>query len=187
MSTTARRPIAQMLPVAEGIAERLHPYCARIEIAGSLRRRKPEIGDIEIVAIPRDVTVNLLGELLTDEPTAVDGYLQRIAAHITLHKNGAKYKQFSFTGNHGSSYTVDLFLQPDPATWGVNYMIRTGSSQFSRKMVTARRMGGWCPDELRFKDGRIWRDGEPLDTPEEQDVFDALGIDWIEPEDRRVD
>ena len=33
--------------------EELRPHCIRCEIAGSLRRLKPEVKDIEICAIPK--------------------------------------------------------------------------------------------------------------------------------------
>src|SRR5690606_28750539 len=110
----------------------------RIEIAGSLRRKKEMLGDIEIVAIPI-LHTNLLGEPLNT--SEVDDLLATWP--ITLHKNGAKYKAFSFEWQPGWTFKVDLFLQPDPATWGYNFMVRTGSAEFSHKMVTPRRFGGY--------------------------------------------
>ncbi len=41
------------LEIAEKTKELLAPYCERIEIAGSIRRKKPEVKDIELVAIPK--------------------------------------------------------------------------------------------------------------------------------------
>src|ERR1700750_2314871 len=39
--------------IAQKLIERIKPYCVRAEIAGSIRRCKPEVKDIEIVAIPK--------------------------------------------------------------------------------------------------------------------------------------
>jgi len=39
--------------IAEQIRVLLRPACNRIEIAGSIRRRKPEVGDIELLCIPK--------------------------------------------------------------------------------------------------------------------------------------
>jgi len=39
--------------IAEELKELLAPACERIRIAGSIRRRKPDVGDIEILAIPK--------------------------------------------------------------------------------------------------------------------------------------
>ncbi len=39
--------------IAESIKRLLTGTCTRIEIAGSIRRRKQEVGDIEILCIPK--------------------------------------------------------------------------------------------------------------------------------------
>jgi DNA polymerase/3'-5' exonuclease PolX len=43
--------IAKATAIAERIKAELAPYTERIEIAGSVRRRKPEVKDIELVAV----------------------------------------------------------------------------------------------------------------------------------------
>ena len=52
MSTTTKSPRANILPVAEHLVAVLGRFCTRIELAGSLRRQTPMVGDIEIVAVP---------------------------------------------------------------------------------------------------------------------------------------
>lgn len=47
------------LEIAERIKELLAPYSERIEIAGSIRRKKPEVKDVELVAIPKPYDVGL--------------------------------------------------------------------------------------------------------------------------------
>jgi len=37
---------------ADQVAEQLRPFCKRLEIAGSVRRKAPEVRDLEIVCIP---------------------------------------------------------------------------------------------------------------------------------------
>ena len=63
-----KRPYSQVLPIAESLVEKLRPACERIEIAGSLRREKAMVGDIEIVAVPR-LERDLLGEPQTPDGT----------------------------------------------------------------------------------------------------------------------
>ena len=53
MSEGPRIPRARALMLAQGLIETLRPHCERIEIAGSLRRGKPDVGDIELVCIPK--------------------------------------------------------------------------------------------------------------------------------------
>lgn len=43
-----------MLPAAREALGRLEPHSERIELAGSLRRECAEVGDVEIVCIPRN-------------------------------------------------------------------------------------------------------------------------------------
>lgn len=39
--------------IADRLLAQIGPYCERIEIAGSVRRGKPDVHDIEIVAVPK--------------------------------------------------------------------------------------------------------------------------------------
>ncbi len=39
--------------IALRVCERIAPACERVEVAGSIRRGKPQVGDIELVVIPR--------------------------------------------------------------------------------------------------------------------------------------
>lgn len=43
---------SEALAVAEALRDYLAPACVRIEIAGSIRREKPEVKDIELVCEP---------------------------------------------------------------------------------------------------------------------------------------
>lgn len=45
-------PLAVARDVAALLVEQMAPDCKRIEVAGSIRRCRLEIGDIELVAIP---------------------------------------------------------------------------------------------------------------------------------------
>lgn len=179
MSEVEKRPWLQMYTIAEAVVAKLRPACHRIEIAGSLRRRKSMVGDIEIVAIPIRHT-DLFGEPV--DRSLVDDELGKWP--IQLHLNGQKLKKFSFEGTSGQTYTIDLFLQPDPATWGVNYLLRTGSPEFSKRMVTPKMHGGYKPDGFEIDKARVWRNGVALATPDEECIFDLWGMCYVDPEDR---
>jgi DNA polymerase/3'-5' exonuclease PolX len=178
MSERPKQPFVIMMKTARLLVTRLAPACERIEIAGSLRRKKALVSDIELVAIPKPV-VNLLGEP-TGDRTELDALLDTLPVHFT--KRGRKYQQFWFDGTQLPFY-VDLFL-PLPECWAVVYMIRTGSADFSRRMVTAQSQGGYMPDGYRVQDGRVWVDGRALDIADERALFGLWGMDYIEPEDR---
>ncbi len=171
MSAAAKLPRDGVLPRALHIAETLRPFCHRLELAGSLRRETPLVGDIEIVAIPHR-PVDLFGQPVKG-PTALETFL--VSKGVALSKNGDRYKQFAY-----GSLTVDLFL-PTVETWGSVLTIRTGSWEFSKWLVTSQAARGAAPNEIAFREGRLYAGGRLLATPEEEDVFAALGLSWIEP------
>ena len=178
-----KRQFTQVKPIATALLARLAPLCTRAELAGSLRRRAATVGVIEIVAIPKPF-VDLFGNRI--DATPVDEWINKqvLLDKITLMKNGARYKQFSFRTLRRVEYQVDLFLQPDPATWGVNFLLRTGSAEFSKLMVTKQQHGGALPNDCAMRHARIWRGGVALETPRERDVFALCGLPVIDPSQR---
>ena len=162
------------LSMANEVIRILRPVCERIETAGSLRRGKQDVGDIEIVCIPREQS-DLLGNAYrsAEQISSVlwsNGY--------ALAKDGERYKQIYLP--HGK---CDLFIT-SPECWGVIFMLRTGSADFSHKMVTPKQYGGYMPSYLKVKDGRIWHVDSVQETTEEQDVFALYGMTYLEPEKR---
>ena len=88
-----KHPLTEAQNIAEKLVDKLRPACERIEIAGSIRRQKAEIGDIEIVAIPKYLaTRNLFGDPV-NEISLIDQLLEE--SKIGLTKDGPKYKQFN--------------------------------------------------------------------------------------------
>lgn len=176
MSEGERIASGQAIYLAGPVMALLRPFCDRIEFAGSIRRKKPEVGDIEIVAIPK-AEHNLLGEAYRSDLRIKAAIYE---AKYNVIKNGEKFKQLDL-----GPCKVDLFLTT-PECWGVIFTIRTGCADFSHRLVTPRGMGGLLPGHLQVKDGRIQvrSSGDLLKTPEEVDVFNAINLKWIEPEER---
>lgn len=173
MSTGIKRPYSQVLPIAQRVMDGLAPSCSWIQLAGSLRRQKAMIGDVEIVAVCTD---GGLYEAL--DARLADGKIQ----HLPKKRWGQKLRSFLYL-----DIQFDLFIQPDPQTLGVNFMIRTGSAEFSHKMVTKRSLGGWMPDCYAVKEARVWQGETPLHTPNELDVFSLWGMEYVEPQQRTDD
>lgn len=46
-------PLSSAENIARGLLQFMEPYCDKIVIAGSIRRRKPQVNDVEIVAAPK--------------------------------------------------------------------------------------------------------------------------------------
>lgn len=187
------------LRIAEYYVDLFRPVCKRIEIKGSVLRRKSEPGDIEILAVP-DLTPPSARKIEFGKPvpkirkTRVDELVDElIAADVCYLKAGKdKYKKLWLIKEH---IQLDLFLVTPPAEWGVLSVIRTGPSDFSHWMVTRKSIGGALPDEYIVADGAVGKRERPLGfsndlragvipMPEEIDFFRLCGLDWIEPVER---
>ncbi len=184
MSTGTRLTLSQADALAAKIVAELAPACERIEIAGSVRRRKPTVGDLEILAIPRWGTRPSLDLFAPPEPVdLLDARVAELvhqgmlAPHPECPANGARYKRLWLPD---PGLQLDLFLVRPPAEWAVLWLIRTGPADFSRDVVTRL-----LPRGMHCTDGRIWRMNETVPCPDERAVLALAGLPWIEPEERK--
>lgn len=215
MSTiTALKPSIKLYH-AEVLATRylslITPYLMKWEICGSIRRRKPECGDIELVVVSKSklISNDLFGEKkpisLLEEFYKTPG---KEKGNIIL--GGERYKKIHlpFAGTEfeecypfGSVYQVDLFIT-NLADYGRQIAIRTGSSLYTK----ARIAGGWyqmgwrgTPDGLRRREQmveirkNVWemKPGiaedaiiKPPMFPDERSFYHFIGEPWVDPSKR---
>lgn len=189
--TTVPIPLRAAQRYADELVAMLRPYCHRVEVAGSIRRGKPRVKDIELVCEPivdvlaRDLWGNVVAERVTlyEFLEAV----RRVGGDFgpRLDRNGRpaigeRYQRLVYCG-----VALDLFIVRPPAQFGLIYAIRTGPSAFSQRLVTQRRFGGYLPDGWHVRDGALHdADGNVVETPDEEDVFRAIGLTWIPPHER---
>lgn len=179
--------LAQARTIAEQWLEILRPSCARIEIAGSIRRSKAYAHDIELIAVPKVMEeLDLFGypvgkhDLLEDAIKA----MQKDESLLIV-KGGPRFKKIAISEMIG----IDLFIVRPPAQWGVLYMIRTGPADFSKWMVTAQASGGALPSEYVVADGTVHLRSDlqsVIQVPEEADYFTLCEMEWIPPEKRKA-
>jgi len=192
MSTGLRYTLAEAQRIAGAIVGQLDPSCVRLEIAGSLRRGRPDVGDIELVAIPRFIEepsglfdtcqVSLLDRALAREER--DQVLERL-------EGGDRYVKLRHLR---SGLQVDLFVCLPPAQFGCILAIRTGPADYSQRLVTlARRQGNHVAGgalRLGMRDHSTPAEKvctcPVIPTPEERDFFAALGGRYLEPSERRA-
>ncbi|MFA7295838.1 MAG: hypothetical protein WC211_01465 [Dehalococcoidia bacterium] len=190
---------------AQGLRAGLLDACERIEIAGSIRRRKPLVKDIELVLIPRWGTEQVQGQidLFAGAPPErrVNLAQQAIEAMpgVEVIKPGT-HDLVPWHLNPEGRYwrlwlpeaqmRVDVFVCT-PETWGLNYMIRTGSGVgpsgrpddgFAPAMLVRWKQvsGGGQARGAQLYDGAV----QLRPTPEEADVFEACRVRWVPPEQR---
>lgn len=170
------------LLAAERLVEQLSPGCARIKIAGSIRRQKSTVKDIEIVAIPRFTATRDLFGVEIARRSELDVVLAEHDLEPRYREDGALQgigEKAKFYRESTMRIPLDLFVC-NPDTWGVIFLLRTGSADFNKRLVMHMRAIGYA-----MKDGRIYDPkGQICATPEERDVFKLLKVKWREPEDR---
>jgi DNA polymerase/3'-5' exonuclease PolX len=192
MGGDTRLPRERVLPVATRLYRALEPVCDRILIAGSLRRQKADVGDIEIVAVPiRRLFANMFDELEAEtEPTHLNATLKTLLDAGTLEwdtkvkRNGPSYKRFIVPELDDMPF--ELFLC-DEEEYGYQAMIRTGSAEFSKAMMTERGYGGLKPSNIDCKGGaKILQRGKwsPLPLYSEAELFAAWGLPVLPPRER---
>lgn len=160
------------------IVEQIRPYCKTIEIAGSLRRKKTVIGDIEIVCVPKYQVVPDPEDLFaTIQENHIVKWIHNPAnIETTPIKGGEKYQQFLYHG-----IQVDLFMTTADE-FGRMLALRTGPENYSKKMAAR-----WAQLGYKGVDGQLihQQTGETAGPfPDEQAFFDFLGMNWIKPEIR---
>lgn len=184
-TTTAPMSLRQARAVATEMIEALRPYCHRVEVAGSIRRGKAWVNDIEIVAIPKatiePAPKDLFGNALGKPKEVRDpGFVMVVdsLAEVIVKGNPQTGRYIQFVTTDGTK--VDLFTAT-PKTWGYIQLIRTGSADFSRAVALR-----WSQLGYKGVDGALTRIGKPIDTPEEADLFALLGMNVPRPHEREL-
>lgn len=157
--------------IAKEIKSELAPYCDRVEIAGSVRRKKPFVNDIEIVCIPQKHVgrhSNKFCMAVHELGTLMKGYKKGI--------HNAKYIRLWMPDK---SIHVDLFMVKTD-NWGLQFLIRTGSAEFSHSIMRLFNIRGYSS-----KNGYPQAPGKLLKFSEETEVFNFLNLSWIDPEKRQ--
>lgn len=150
--------------MAEALRDHLGKYCTRCEVAGSIRRRKADVKDIEIVACP--------------DPAKYADFLAVLRRYPILKGKptaGARYLKLHVEFAHGS-IAADVFITT-PERWGWILVLRTGSSDFNMKLLQRLKANG-----VELYDGALWQGKNPAwlrNTPEEADVFRLAGMDYV--------
>jgi DNA polymerase/3'-5' exonuclease PolX len=169
--------LSEALIIANKYKAHLAPFCDRIEIAGSIRRQKPEVKDIELVAIPiqQVARIDLFSGVQTQP---VPGFIQTVNMwHKIKGEATGKYTQRSLV----EGINLDLFIATR-LNWGLIFAIRTGSVDYSHHVLA----NGWTKLGYKSEGGILRRDGHLTIVKEEADLFNLLGIPYVEPQLRNL-
>lgn len=160
--STGRNLLGHILPVANEIKRELAglDYVFRVEVAGSIRRRKETVGDIDILVTtnkPNEVMDYFIGIDLVDD-VVVKGPTK---STVRLKENGID---------------VDLRAFEDEI-FGSALMYFTGSKETN---VELRRIA--IAKGLKLSEYGIFKGDKLLSGRTEEEIFKTLGMEYIEPE-----
>lgn len=174
---------AEALAIAMPYYNALKPFCDQIKIAGSLRRHKSEIHDIDIVCQPKM-------ELQTDpEKTTlfdtvmkwfpVSGFVDYINSlnRILGSPFGRQVKVLLPEG-----IKLDIFIT-NQLNFGLILLIRTGSENYAKNIMYQLDKRGMQSVEghLYYKNSDVI-----IPVPDEQTFFEVTGIPYLEPSKRNL-
>ena len=162
----------------------LNPYLDRFEIGGSIRRKRREVKDIEFVVMPKMETVEV--EDTTSLFPAKSMVTRRVLGFeatvrgfgpILLGKEVKKYVKVELP----EGIVLDIFTA-HPNNWGLIYMIRTGSANFSHAVLKRGNTLGYTSIDAMWHHG-----GKPVPMRTEEDVFAAMRMRMPDPTDRELE
>ena len=174
-----RFPLAEAEAVAKELVVLLAPACEREPvIAGSIRRRKPDVGDIDLVVIPkaaesafgidalyeglrRLITNGILIERLNKRDRVTWGLLNKAMVHIP------------------TGIPVDIY-STTPENWGMTMVVRTGPAWRNIRMMAWFKQLGMAG----HASAGVTKGGVEMPCPDEETVYRLLGWPYTQPEKR---
>lgn len=139
------------------------PEAAKIEIAGSFRRQKETIGDIDIL-------------ISSAKPERVMSKI--LALPLVAHVYGTGATKTSMRLKSGIN--VDVRIVP-ARSWGAALAYFTGSEPHNIALRKIAQKHGW-----KLSEYGLFKDGKMLAGATEQEVYDRLKVPFIEPELREM-
>lgn len=208
MSTATKRDRRSALADAEAFRKLFAGCFDEWVFGGSMRRNRPEVSDVEHVVRPR--WEDIPGADLFATPTRTNLLMRRadeLAADLTVQKHvygetgfrwGSLYRGFDFR-NH-----MHEVFSATEENFGSVLAIRTGSADFSRRLVTGllrsgRRnkdgnvwecrlcretAGGNCGKDCKACDGTMLIPTKIIPVPTEEEYFAMCGVPFVPPDQR---
>lgn len=167
------------------IVEWLEPFCTQIEIAGSIRRKRPECNDVDIVCIPK---LERVTDLMGSTGEVRNLVLGELVRYVRQSKGGAVWRNGTEPKEDASNLLVklpkcelDLWCATE-SSFATRLMCRTGSREHNIWLAERARSRGhhWNPYR------GITRAGELRVTHTEEDLYEALGLEFIPPRHREL-
>lgn len=181
---------ADALPIAKRFVAFLARHCTRCVIAGSLRRQRPLVSDIEILFVPKLTTVTDFGDMfgakieLSAAGIAVDALLKGGIIKKRPNKNSSCTwgSQNKLAIHVDSGIPVDFFATTEECFFNA-LVVRTGPAESNVRIASAAKRLGW--NWHAYGSGFSRPAGpqrtETLAVKSEREVFDHVQLPYLEP------
>lgn len=163
--------------IAERLKDLLEPACEKVAIAGSIRRQKPEVKDIELLAVPK----YFAGGDMLDAKIQTLIQLEVLGYHLNKLGRRIYGPQNKFMVHLPSGMAVDIF-STNEERWPVALVVRTGGKSSNIQIATAALRKGWRWHA--YGSGFTTPSGE-VACRSERDVFEFVGLPYLEPWERQ--
>ncbi|MEA2070466.1 MAG: DNA polymerase/3'-5' exonuclease PolX [Asgard group archaeon] len=158
---TGRKILGFILPLAEKMSEKIseQPYVQKVALAGSIRRRKETIGDLDFL-------------VQTTQPQEMMNYFIKMD----------NVEKVIATGESKSTVRLEQDLDADlrvipPESYGAALLYFTGSKEMN---IILRRIAR--DKDMKLNEYGLFKGEEQVAGKTEKEVFEKLGLDFIPPE-----
>lgn len=148
--------------IAQDVVDALELYCEKIEVAGSIRRKRPHVNDIDLVLIPED-------------RARLDYALMSLGGG-KMKMSGKKIARVDM-----ESIPLDVYYATGE-TWATLLLIRTGSKESNIRLAVKAKNRGWRL--AASGEGLFDESNERIAGDTEESIFEALGLRYPEPWER---
>lgn len=160
--------------IANKYLQKLMPYCERIEVAGSIRREKSDVKDIELICIPKLVQTN--EDMFQPTYGRMPEFVQIVNSWTRIKGDPAEGKYCARQLPEGIQ--LDLFIC-SAENWGYQLALRTGPALFSKRMVNRLRECGYgC------RNGNVYFRDSIHPIEDEREVYKLMREQYVPPKFR---
>ena len=143
-------------------------HCDRIEVAGSIRRQKTKVHDIDFVVVAKSDA----------EWQKISDKLKHLKAKPNCSGNSVIK---AFVPCQSGLFQVD-FYRAKPSTLGIHLLVRTGSAEHNMWLAGYAISKGM---RIRYSEGLL-KEGNVVAGETEKEVFEALGLPHPLPSEREI-
>ena len=154
--------------LAVQVKDAVEAQCERIEVAGSIRRQKSMVHDIDFVVVTKnDAEWQKINEKLKNLKAKPDCSGNNVIKAFLPCQNGL--------------FQVD-FYRAKPQTFGIHLLVRTGSADHNVWLAGYAISKGM---RIKYSEGLI-KDNNVIAGETEKGVFEALGLPYPLPSEREI-